>query len=110
MPRAACTHELMPLLDPACLVAALETAVDGHVDPLSTTHAYARAARKLGAGVERFTDVEQLIQNADRSWRMITNKGEIHTEHVSTPVACGRGKWDGWSVGSTPCSPWNTCT
>jgi dimethylglycine dehydrogenase len=75
-------HELMPLLDPSCFVGALETVVDGHLDPSGTTQAYAKAARKLGAGVERFTKVEQLIQNADRSWRVITNKGEIRAEHV----------------------------
>jgi dimethylglycine dehydrogenase len=75
-------HELMPLIDPQCFVGALETVVDGHLDPSGTTHAYAKAARKLGATVERFTKVEQLIQNADRSWRVITDKGEIRTEHV----------------------------
>jgi len=42
-------HELMPLLDPTCFVGALETVVDGHLDPSGTTHAYAKAARKLGA-------------------------------------------------------------
>jgi len=75
-------HELMPLLDPDCFVGALETVVDGHLDPSGTTHAYAKAARKLGASVQRFTKVEQLIQNANRSWRVITNKGEIRAEHV----------------------------
>ena len=75
-------HELMPLLDPACFVGALETVVDGHVDPYGTTQAYAKAARKLGADIERFTMVEELIQNPDRSWRVITNKGEIRAEHV----------------------------
>jgi dimethylglycine dehydrogenase len=75
-------HELMPLLDPGCFVGALETVVDGHLDPSGTTQAYAKAARKLGATVERFTKAEQLIQNPDRSWRVITNKGEIRAEHV----------------------------
>lgn len=75
-------HELMPLLDPACFVGALETVVDGHIDPSGVTQAYAKAARKLGATVERFTKVEELVQNADRSWRVITNKGEVHAEHV----------------------------
>jgi dimethylglycine dehydrogenase len=75
-------HELMPLLDPSCFVGALETSVDGHLDPSGTTHAYARAARKLGAQIERFTKVEQLLQQADRSWRVITQKGEIRAEHV----------------------------
>lgn len=75
-------HELMPLLDPSCFVGALETVVDGHLDPSGTTHAYAKAARKLGAEIERFTKVEELVQCADKTWRVITNKGEIRAEHV----------------------------
>jgi dimethylglycine dehydrogenase len=75
-------HELMPLLDPTCFVGALQTRVDGHLDPSGTTHAYAQAARQLGARIERFTQVKELVQNADLSWRVITNKGEIRTEHV----------------------------
>ncbi len=75
-------HELMPLLDPSCFVGALETIVDGHLDPSGTTHAYAKAARKLGAQIERFTKVEELIQCADGTWRVITNKGEVRAEHV----------------------------
>ncbi len=75
-------HELLPLLDPSCFVGGLETVLDGHLDPSGTTQAYAKAARKLGAQIERFTKVEQLLQHADRSWRVITNKGEIRAEHV----------------------------
>jgi dimethylglycine dehydrogenase len=75
-------HQLLPLLDPACFVGGLETVLDGHLDPSGTTHAYAGAARKLGARIERFTRVEALVQCADRSWRVITNKGEIRAEHV----------------------------
>ncbi len=104
-------HELLPLIDPACFVGALETVVDGHLDPSGTTHAYAKAARKLGATVERFTKVEQLIQDADRSWRVITDKGEIRAEHV---VNAG-GLW-AREVGSMAseksirCWRWNICT
>ena len=75
-------RELMPLLDPSKFVGAMRTYVDGHLDPSGVTHAFARAARKLGAEVERFTKVEDLVQNADGSWRVITNKGEIIAEHV----------------------------
>ena len=75
-------HELMPLLDPSCFVGALETVVDGHLDPSGTTQAYAKAARKLGASIERFTKVEELVQLPDKTWRVITNKGEIRTPHV----------------------------
>ena len=36
----------------------------------------------LGASVERFTKVEDIVRRADGMWRVITNKGEIVTEHV----------------------------
>jgi dimethylglycine dehydrogenase len=75
-------HELLPLLEPSCFVGGLETVLDGHLDPSGTTHAYAKGARKLGARIERFTRVEQLLQNPDRTWRVITNKGEVRAEHV----------------------------
>ncbi len=75
-------HADMPLLDPSKFVGAMRTYVDGHLDPSGVTHAYAKAARKLGAEIERFTKVESLIQNNDGSWRVITNKGDITAEHV----------------------------
>lgn len=72
----------MPLIDPSQFVGAMRTYVDGHLDPSGVTHAYAKAARKLGAEIERFTKVEDLVQNSDGSWRVITDKGEIIAEHI----------------------------
>ncbi|WP_394892988.1 FAD-dependent oxidoreductase [Mesorhizobium sp. AaZ16] len=74
--------ELMPLLDPKQFVGAVRNSEDGHLDPSGVTHAYAKAARKLGAEVERFTKVEDIVQLPDGKWRVITNKGEIVAEHV----------------------------
>ena len=74
--------EVMPLLDPSKFAGAMRTFVDGHLDPSGVTHAYAKAAKKLGAEVERFTKVEDLTQLPDGTWRVITNKGEILAEHV----------------------------
>jgi dimethylglycine dehydrogenase len=75
-------HADMPLLDPRCFVGALRTIVDGHLDPSGTTHAYAKAARKLGAEVYRHTKVEGLEQEPDGTWKVITDKGDILCEHV----------------------------
>ncbi|MEQ1950314.1 FAD-dependent oxidoreductase [Mesorhizobium sp. CN2-181] len=75
-------HRLMPLLDPKQFVGAVRNSEDGHLDPSGVTHAYAKAARKLGAEVERFTKVEDIQQQADGTWRVITNKGEVVAEHV----------------------------
>ena len=74
--------EIMPLLDPDQFVGALYDPVEGHLDPSGTTHAYARAARMQGAEIYRQTRVEDLVQNPDGSWRVITDQGEIHAEHV----------------------------
>jgi dimethylglycine dehydrogenase len=74
--------ELMPLLDPKQFVGAVRNSEDGHLDPSGVTHAYAKAARKLGAEVERFTKVEDIVRRDDGMWRVITNKGEVVAEHV----------------------------
>jgi dimethylglycine dehydrogenase len=74
--------EIMPLLDPKEFVGAVRTVVDGHLDPSGVTHAYAKAARALGAEVERFTKVEDIVRLPDGKWRVVTNKGEIVAEHV----------------------------
>ncbi len=79
---AAEAGELMPLLDPGEFVGAVRTVVDGHLDPSGVTHAYAKAARKLGASVERFTKVEGIARRPDGLWQLSTNKGEIVAEHV----------------------------
>ncbi|MCV3241159.1 GcvT family protein [Mesorhizobium sp. ZC-5] len=74
--------DLMPLLDPKQFVGAVRNSEDGHLDPSGVTHAYAKAARKLGADVERFTKVEEIVRRPDGLWRVITNKGEVIAEHV----------------------------
>jgi dimethylglycine dehydrogenase len=75
-------HRLMPLLDPRQFVGAVRNSEDGHLDPSGVTHAYAKAARKLGAEVERFTKVEDIQRLADGKWRVVTNKGAVVAEHV----------------------------
>ncbi|MBS0395753.1 MAG: GcvT family protein [Proteobacteria bacterium] len=81
--------ELNPLIDPSHFIGALWRADGGHCDPSGTTHAYAKAARQLGATVERFTRVEALRPRADGSWDVVTDKGTVHAEHV---VNCA-GLW-----------------
>ena len=78
-----------PLIDPQYFIGALWRADGGHCDPSGTTHAYAKAARSLGAEVNRFTRVLELRQRADASWDVVTDKGVVRAEHV---VNCG-GLW-----------------
>lgn len=80
---------LNPLIDPQYFIGALWRADGGHCDPSGTTHAYAKAARTLGAEVNRFTRVLDLKQRVDGTWDVVTDKGTIHAEHV---VNCA-GLW-----------------
>ncbi len=75
-------HRLMPLLDPKQFVGAVRNSEDGHLDPSGVTHAYAKAARKLGAEVERFTKVEDIRRLDDGTWQVVTAKGNIVARHV----------------------------
>jgi len=74
--------ELFPLLDEQYFVGALYDQVEGHVDPSGVTHAYAGAARALGAEIERHCRVDEIHQLADGRWRLVTAKGEIVAEHI----------------------------
>jgi len=75
-------HRLMPLIDPKQFVGAVRNSEDGHLDPSGVTQAYAKAARKLGAEVERFTKVEDIKRRPDGQWDVVTNKGTVVAEHV----------------------------
>jgi dimethylglycine dehydrogenase len=81
--------EFNPLIDPQHFIGALWRADGGHCDPSGTTQAYVKAARALGASVERFTRVTALEQRRDGSWDVRTDKGSVHAEHV---VNCA-GLW-----------------
>jgi dimethylglycine dehydrogenase len=82
-------QKLNPLIDPRHFIGALWRADGGHCDPSGTTQAYVKAARKLGASVERFTRVQSLTPRRDGSWDVVTDKGTVHAEHV---VNCA-GLW-----------------
>ncbi|HYL03613.1 MAG TPA: FAD-dependent oxidoreductase [Steroidobacteraceae bacterium] len=81
--------ELNPLIDPSHFIGALWRADGGHCDPSGTTHAYIKAARELGASVERFTPVRSLVARRDGSWDVVTVRGTVRAEHV---VNCA-GLW-----------------
>ncbi len=82
-------REFNPLIDTRHFIGALWRADGGHCDPSGTTQAYAKAARKLGATVERFTRVLELQPRTDGSWDVVTDKGTVRAEHV---VNCA-GLW-----------------
>ena len=73
---------MFPLMDETQFVGALWDPAEGHLDPSGTTHAYAKAARKLGAEIILRNRVVELTQDAGGTWDVVTEKGTIRAEHV----------------------------
>ena len=80
---------MFPLLDEKHFVGAMWDPVEGHLDPSGTTHAYAKAAQKLGAEIVLRNRVIELTQETDGTWNVVTEQGTVKAEHV---VNCG-GLW-----------------
>jgi dimethylglycine dehydrogenase len=80
---------MFPLMDEKNFVGAMWDPVEGHLDPSGTTHAYAKAARKLGAEIVLRNRVLELTQEPDGAWNVVTEQGTVRAEHV---VNCG-GLW-----------------
>lgn len=73
---------MFPLMDESHFVGALWDPVEGHLDPSGTTHAYAKAAKVLGAEIELRNRVTELNQDSDGTWNVVTEKGTVKTEHI----------------------------
>jgi len=71
-----------PLIDPTHYVAALWDPSDGDLDPSGVVYAYAKSARVHGAEFYTHTPVIETNQRADGSWDVVTEKGNIHAEHI----------------------------
>ncbi len=73
---------MFPLMDETQFVGALWDPVEGHLDPSGTTHAYAKAAQKLGATVVLRNRVVELTQDPGGTWNVVTEHGTVRAEHV----------------------------
>ncbi len=82
-------EKLLPLIDKRQFTGAMYDPIQGHVDPYGTTHAFAGSAKKGGAEIHVHTRVMDTKQRTDGTWDVITDKGNIHAEHV---INCG-GLW-----------------
>jgi dimethylglycine dehydrogenase len=80
---------MFPLMDEKNFVGAMWDPVEGHLDPSGTTHAYAKAAKNLGAEIVLRNRVVELTQDTDGTWNVVTEQGTVKAEHV---VNCG-GLW-----------------
>ena len=74
--------ERCPIMDVAGVIGGLWADREGYVDTTGTVHAYAKAARNLGAEIVEHNPVLELVRRADGSWDVVTEKGTIQTEHV----------------------------
>ncbi len=71
-----------PLINPDHYVAALWDPSDGDIDPSGVVYAYAKSARVHGAKFYTHTPVIETNQRSDGSWDVVTEKGNIHAEHI----------------------------
>lgn len=78
--------EYYPFLETHDLEAVLWDPLDGDIDPAQLTQAMAKGARDLGASIQRHCPATGVTQNADNSWIVHTEKGDIACDYV---VNCG---------------------
>ena len=81
--------KLCPIIDTSDVIGGLFDGNEGNIDPYGSTHALAKAARMAGAEVYLNTKVEDLVHKQDGTWTVVTDKGNIQSEHV---VNCA-GLW-----------------
>ena len=102
---------MFPLMDPSHFVGALWDPVEGHLDPAGTTHAYAKAAQKLGATHRAAQPRGRADPGAGRHLeRRHRARHGRRPSTWSTPAASGRARSGAWSGSSCRCWRWSTCT
>jgi dimethylglycine dehydrogenase len=74
--------KLCPIMDTTDVIGGLFESNEGHIDPYGSTQAMAKAARSAGAEVYLKTMVEDLVHKTDGTWTVVTDKGNMHCEHV----------------------------
>jgi dimethylglycine dehydrogenase len=79
---------LNPFLTTDNVLAAAWTTDDGHGDPSGLCNALAKAARDLGATVQRHSRVVDIHQRRGGEWEVITEHGTIIAEMVVNAAGC----------------------
>jgi sarcosine oxidase subunit beta len=73
--------EIIPYMDETKITCATFCPRDGHLNPFKTTDAYAKAARRLGVEIMKFTEVTGIDVENGKIKGVHTDKG-----YISTPV------------------------
>ncbi|MGB0960681.1 MAG: GcvT family protein [Halocynthiibacter sp.] len=76
------TKARYPFLEIHDLKGALYDPNDGDIDPAQLTQALAKGARDMGAKILRFCPATGVTQNADNTWIVHTDKGDITCDYV----------------------------
>lgn len=79
---AAEARDLVPILDTEGIDSILFETLKGYCDPSSVTHAYAKAARRLGASIRNHCPVTATVQLPDGGWRVETGDGVIEADYL----------------------------
>lgn len=74
--------ELCPIVKTSDLYGGMLDQYSGHLDPHSTTMAYAKTAQRKGATIILRNSVLGLRQRPEGAWDVITEQGRIVAEHV----------------------------
>jgi sarcosine oxidase subunit beta len=81
LPESAAVRAIAPAIGPAVLAASFCPS-DGHADPTRAVHAYAAAARRLGADIREGVEAQAIEMSAGRVRGVMTPAGRIATECV----------------------------
>ncbi|MBD8554752.1 FAD-dependent oxidoreductase [Rhizobium sp. CFBP 8762] len=74
--------EIWPLCEIDGVLGAIQHPEDGYIQPADLTQALAKGARDFGATIYRNTTVLAIERQADDTWLVKTDKGDVVTENV----------------------------
>jgi len=75
-------RKIAPAVNVKGVIGGIYDPLDGHLDPSSTTHAYAKGARMQGAEIVLRTRVVETNPRTGGGWEIITDKGTVIAEHL----------------------------
>src|SRR5271155_10783 len=74
--------EIWPLCEIDGVLGAIQHPRDGYVQPADLSQALARGARNGGGEINRNTIVTAIEPAPGGEWKVLTDKGDIHCEHI----------------------------